>query len=73
MGSVSETEVTSLFYNYKAAILLRLDLDEMGHHQPQTPAVTNNSMTEGLLNKIMVPNRAILYNFWLNWLKYRES
>ena len=73
MGSASETEVASLFYNCKAAIPLRLALEEMGHPQPQTPAVTDNSTAEGLLNKTMVPNRAKSYDLRLNWLKCREA
>ena len=73
MGSASETEVATLFYNCKATIPLRLALEEMGHPQPKTPAVTDNSTAEGLLNKTMVPNRAKSYNFRLNWLKCREA
>ena len=38
--SASEAEVAALFYNCKAAIPLRISLEEMGHPQPKTPAVT---------------------------------
>ena len=40
MTSALEAEVAALFYNCKAAIPLHISLEEMGHPQPKTPAVT---------------------------------
>ena len=73
MGSASETEVTSLFYNCKAAIPLRIALKEMGHPQPKTTVVTDNSTAEGLVNKTMTPNIAKTYDFRTNWVTCREA
>ena len=50
MGSASKTEVASLFYNCKAAILMRLALEEMGHPQPPTPIHVDNSTAVGIAN-----------------------
>ena len=72
MGSASETEMASLFYNCKANIPLRIALGEMGRPQTKTTAVTDNSTAEGLINETMVPNRAKQYDFRTNWLKCRE-
>ena len=53
MGSTGETEVASLYYNCKNAVVLRRALNEMGHPQPKTTVVTVNSTAEGLINKTM--------------------
>ena len=45
----------------------------MGHPQPKTPAVTDNSTAEGLINKTMTPDRAKTYDFRTNWVKCREA
>ena len=73
MGSASESEVAALFYNCKAALPLRLALQEMGHQQPKTPTITDNSTAEGLINKTMVPKKAKNYDLRFNWLKCREA
>ena len=73
MGSASESEVAALFYNCKAALPLRLALQEMGHQQPKTPTITDNSTAEGLINKTMVPKRAKNYDLRFDWLKCSET
>ena len=73
MGSAGETEVASLYYNCKNAIPLRRALEEMGHPQPPTRVVTDNSTAEGLINKSMTPKRAKTYDQRMNWLKCREA
>ena len=73
MVSASESEVAALFYNCKAALPLRMALQEMGHQQPKTPAITDNSTAEGLINKTMVPKKAKYYDLRINWLKCREA
>ena len=45
----------------------------MGHPQPKTPAVTDNSTAEDLINKTMTPNRAKTYDFRTNWVKCKEA
>ena len=73
MGSAGETEVASLYYNCKNAIPLRRALTEMGHPQPPTMVVTDNSTAEGLINKTMTPKRAKTYDQRFNWLRCREA
>ena len=53
VGSASESEV--------AALPLRIALQEMGHKQPSTPVITDNSTAAGLINKTMVPKAAKSY------------
>ena len=45
----------------------------MGHQQPKTPVITDNSTADGLINKTMVPNKAQNYDLRFNWLKCREA
>ena len=45
----------------------------MGHQQPKTPVITDNSTAEGLINKTMVPKKAKSYDLRFNWLKCREA
>ena len=73
VGSAGEAEVASLYYNCKNAIPLRRALEEMGHPQPPTRAITDNSTAEGLINKSMTPKRAKTYDQRMNWLKCREA
>ena len=43
MTSASEAEIAALFLNCKTAIPLMIALEEMGHPQPKTQVVTDNS------------------------------
>ena len=53
MTSASEAEVAGLFYNCKAAIPMRIALEEMGHPQPKTPVITDNTTAQGLVTNTM--------------------
>ena len=44
MTSASEAEIAALFLNCKAAIPLRIALEEMGHPQPKTPVITDKKL-----------------------------
>ena len=73
MSSASEVEVASLFYNCKAALPLRIALEEMGHPQPATPVITDNTTAEGLVNKTMIPKKSKSHDMRFDWLKCREA
>ena len=73
MSSASEAETAALFLNCKAAIPLRIALEELGHPQPKTPVITDNTSAEGLINKTMIPKRAKAHDMRFNWLKCREA
>ena len=72
MGSAGESEVAALYYNCKSALPTKVCLEEMGHEQPRTPAITDNSTAAELINKTMTPKRAKAYDQRFNWLKCRE-
>ena len=73
MTSTSEAETAALFLNCIATIPLRIALEEMGHPQPKTPVITDNTSAEGLINKTMIPKRAKAHDMRFNWLKCREA
>ena len=73
MTSASEAEVAALFYNCKAAIPPQISLEEMGHPQLKTPAVTDNTTVHGLISKTMIPKREKSYDMRFNFLKCREA
>ena len=58
MSSASEAETVAIFYNCKAALPLRVSLEEMGHEQPRTPVTTDNKTACGIIKKTMIPKRA---------------
>ena len=57
MSSASEAETVEIFYNCKAALPLRVSLEEMGHEQQKTPVITDNTTACGLIKKTMIPKR----------------
>ena len=73
MASAGETEVASSYMNCKAALPLRIALEEMGHPQPPTPVVIDNTTAIGLSKSTMTPKRSKGYDMRLNWMKCREA
>jgi hypothetical protein len=50
ISSASEAEIAALFINARAALPLRVALEEMGHKQPATKLITDNSTADGILH-----------------------
>ena len=50
-----ESEMASLYYNYKKAVPMKTTLEEMGHEQPAAKVTTDNESAAGLVNKTMTP------------------
>ena len=69
----SEAELAVLFYNCKQSMPLWITLTEMGHAQPKTVIITNNSLVHGLITKIMLPKTAKLMDMSFHWLKCQEA
>ena len=73
MSSASEAEIAALFYNCKAAVLLRITLEEMGHKQPKTPVTTDNSTAHGLIHQLLIPKASKSTDMHFHWLKCRVA
>eukprot|EP00957_Ditylum_brightwellii_P159910 12172107-Ditylum_brightwellii.AAC.1 len=57
MASLAEAEIGALFANECKGEELRLALEEMGHVQPPTPIMANNSTACGIINKTVKQRR----------------
>jgi hypothetical protein len=55
MSSAAEAELGALYVNVKEAIYLRQILHKMGHPQPRTPILTDNTTAEGVINNRIQP------------------
>jgi hypothetical protein len=51
VASAAESEVGACFQNYQSGVPLRVTLAELGHQQPGTPLITDNSTAFGILNE----------------------
>jgi hypothetical protein len=58
LSSAAETELGGLFYNGKEAVPERITLEELGHQQPPTPMVTDNSTASGIANDCVKQKRS---------------
>ena len=73
MSSAGETEVASSYLNCKAALPLRIALEEMGHPQPKTPVIVDNTTAQGLIKGTMTAKKAKGYDMRMAWLKCRQA
>ena len=73
MSSSGETEAASAYLNCKAALPLRIALEKMGHPQPPTPVIIDNTTAIGLSTATMTPKRSKGYDMRCNWLKCRKA
>ena len=73
MSSAGETEAASAYLNCKAALPLRIALEEMGHPQPPTPVIMDNTTAIGLSKATMTPKRSKGYDMRCSWLKCRQA
>eukprot|EP00957_Ditylum_brightwellii_P183566 13982427-Ditylum_brightwellii.AAC.1 len=68
MASTTEAEIGVLFINARKGEELRLALEEMGHPQPPTPVMTDNSTTCGILNKTVKQKRTQAIDMQFYWV-----
>jgi hypothetical protein len=73
LSSVMEAEFAETFVNTKEGVNVRNILNDMGHLQPQTPLLTDNLATFGIVSgkKKQQRSQAIYMRFY--WLKDREA
>ena len=58
LSSAAEAEFGALFHNTKEATPLRTTLEELGHPQPPTPVLVDNSTAVGLANDTVTQRRS---------------
>jgi hypothetical protein len=64
-----------LFHNGKEAVPERITLEELGHPQPATPIVTNNSTATGIANDSVKQkqSKAMDMRFYWIWDRVRQE
>ena len=71
MSSAAEAEMAAAFHNATEACGLRTALAEMGHPQPPTRVITDNSTAEGIANKTAKQRRTKSMDMRYYWLQDR--
>ena len=71
MSAASEAELGALFFNMKDAVPIREALEEMGHPQPPTPIVVDNSTAAGIANKTVKQRRSKAMDMRFYWVQDR--
>ena len=71
VSSAAEAETGGLFTNMKEAVILRTMLHEMGHPQPATPILVDNSTACGIANDNIKIQRAKAIDMRFYWVRDR--
>jgi hypothetical protein len=71
VASAAESEVGACFQNAQTAAPFRVTLLELGHKQPATPLLTDNSTAYGTLNEIIKQKRSKSIDMKYYWLQDR--
>jgi hypothetical protein len=71
VSSAAEAELGGLFYNGKEACPIRITLEELGHPQPPTVLVTDNSTATGIVNDTVKQKRSKAINMRFYWTRDR--
>jgi hypothetical protein len=66
MASAAEAETGGLFMNAQEAVPERVTAEELGHIQPPTPLVTDNSTADSTADGIM--NKTVRQNNQKQWI-----
>jgi hypothetical protein len=67
----SEAEMAGLFHNGKEAVPECITLEELGHTQPPTPIVTDNSTASGIANHSVKQKRSKAMDMRFYWIRDR--
>jgi hypothetical protein len=71
VASAAESEVGACFQNAQTASPLLTTLLELGHKQPSTPLITDNSTAYGILNETIKQKRSKSMDMKYYWLQDR--
>jgi hypothetical protein len=72
-ASAAEAELGALFLNAQEAKILQLILTELGHPQPPTPIHIDNTITVGIVNNMIKPQRSRAMEMTYFWLLDGET
>ena len=73
LSSAAEAEFGALFHNTKEATPLQTTLEELGHSQPPTPVLVDNSTAVGLTNDTLTQRRSHAIDMRFYWVRDRVN
>ena len=73
LASAAEAEVGAIFLNCQQGEILRITLHELGHIQPSTPVITDNTTANGIFNKEIKQRRTKAMDMRFNWILDRST
>ena len=73
LSSAAEAEFGALFHNTKEATPLRTTLEELGHPQPPTPVLVDNSTAAGLANDTVTQRQSRAIDMHFYWVRDRVN
>eukprot|EP00957_Ditylum_brightwellii_P072729 5528272-Ditylum_brightwellii.AAC.2 len=68
MGSAAEADVDGLYINCKKGEEIRTAIQEMGHPQPSTLVISNNSTADGIVSGRVKQRRARAMDMRFYWI-----
>jgi hypothetical protein len=71
MTSATESKISALFINAREAIPIRRALINLGHRQPPTSIISDNSIAVGIIKGTMKQKQSKVFNKEHNWLRDR--
>jgi hypothetical protein len=71
IASAAEAETGGLYMNAQEAVPERVTAEELGHIQPSTPLVTDNSSADGIMNKTVKQKQSKAMDMRFYWLQDR--
>ena len=71
LSSAAEAELAALFHNGKEACPIRICLEELGHPQPPTAMITDNSTAFGIANDTVKQKRSKAIDMRFYWIRDR--
>mgnify|MGYP004175908775 FL=1 len=73
LASAAEAEVGAIFLNCQQGEILRTTLHELGHIQPSTPVITDNTTANGIFNKEIKQRRTKAMDMRFIWILDRST
>ena len=73
VSSAAEGELAAVFHNAKEACPIRTCLDELGHKQPPTPIVTDNTTAAGIANDTVKQQRCKAIDMRFYWIRVQYA
>ena len=71
VSSAAEGELAAVFHNAKESCPIRICLEELGHPQPPTPIITDNTTAAGIANDTVKQKRSKAIDMRFYWIRDR--